>query len=971
MRDTSSGSERSIITVLSVDMVDSTPHIAACDPDDAQAFFDRWFDYVSGAIERAGGLLVNFGGDGGLAVFGWPSALEDHADRACAAAWDIQHPDSLSLGPDGTPVYFRVGIHSGLVGLRRLRRAGRAHFDTIGATVNIAAKLQQSAASGAIVVSDDAARLCRGALELTPQPIGTSQAIAKTTAFRLEARPDETVTADVMRRYRSPMVGRRKELDRLVRALRRPGRGASVALIGEAGIGKSRLAAAAIAAGLPNDTRVLVFYGDPQKRATPFAAARALITDLLHLHGAVSRERLRSALSETRLDESAVGALEMLLLSQNARRRAGAELTLTQIGRALAQVFRALAHGHPTLLLIEDLHLIDVESRQFLRLLARSRTGDGLSLLITGRSEVLDDASDTARTVIRLDPLHRNDMETLGRQLWPDGEAPLNLIASAVDRADGVPFVLEELLRSIGPGNAGGFRRLPDRVESVIHARLNRLSRSAKTVARGLSLLGEDVEIDFACAVLGRTTGTLLDDLSELERFAFVHPVAGHSIRFRHQIIAEACADTIPHELRRQLHRAAVEAIRSRNASLAGRYGQLAFHAEAASDDAAALGYLWEAGLEARRNFATASLKLIFDRAVGVIERLGQPAEEKYVDFVILAGTSLIQVGEFEKMNAHLPRARELARRHGQPAKVAGALSQLGQICWFEGRYEEGLQATEEGLEMARALASPVLIFANQFFYANVLHAMGKVERAIEVQRELIDMLTGELESARLGAVAMPRALSLAFLGWYMPDVGRYEEGARHCELAIEIALRERDGYAEVLARNALAHNLLQLGRTAEAVESLSLALNVCEKDGWDALKAHVTGRSATALSRVGRGREGVALVEAYLQNRLHLRTGQMEVYFLRAGYAEALARSGELERGLAALEEALAIARAISNPGLIVDGLGLRASLLSQNAPGDARIDADLAEQDELCERFALVAPPRAPWPTPAERPA
>jgi class 3 adenylate cyclase len=185
MRDLGAASERSIITVLSVDMVDSTPHIAACDPDDAQAFLDLWFDHVSGAVARAGGLLVNFGGDGGLAVFGWPSPLEDHADRACAAAWDIQHSEAVGVGPDEKPVKFRVGVHSGLVGLRQLRREGRPRFDTVGATVNIAAKLQQSAPSGSILVSAEAAKLCRSQLELTSLGALANLTAVNTQAFKL------------------------------------------------------------------------------------------------------------------------------------------------------------------------------------------------------------------------------------------------------------------------------------------------------------------------------------------------------------------------------------------------------------------------------------------------------------------------------------------------------------------------------------------------------------------------------------------------------------------------------------------------------------------------------------------------------------------------------------------------------------------------------------------------------------------
>ncbi len=216
-------------------------------------------------------------------------------------------------------------------------------------------------------------------------------------------------------------------------------------------------------------------------------------------------------------------------------------------------------------------------------------------------------------------------------------------------------------------------------------------------LAQALSLLGENVDIGLAAAVMGIEEDALRDDLAALERFAFIHPLSQHSTHLRHQIIAEACANTIGRERRRQIHAAAIKAILSRHPSLGGRYQQLAFHAEGAGDDMAALGYLWEAGLEARRSAAAASLGLIFDRALQVIGRIGAAAEDRYVDFVLMAFASMVQLGEFDKVNLHLPRVMELVRRSDRPALISSTLSQLGMICWFEGRYEEGCAPPRRG----------------------------------------------------------------------------------------------------------------------------------------------------------------------------------------------------------------------------------------------------------------------------------
>jgi len=952
---TAPDAERRIVTILAADIANSTQHIVDCDPEDALQLFDRWFDHFRGTVERSGGKLISYEGDGGIAVFGWPTALEDHADRACAAAWDLQVVPEGRLGPGGQPVRFRVGVHSGIAAVRHVDRDGNLYPNTVGATVNIAAKLQQAAQAGGILVSAQTARLCRMRLALAPEEPTEALRAAGSLPYKLEARPETAQGDDVAGRYRFPIVGRHAEVALLAAALPRPGQpNRSIALIGEPGIGKSRLAFAATADAIALGIRHLIFFGDAQRRTTPFAAARSLIEGLLDTGSAAGtvRERL-AALS---LDGEDIAALDATL-APAAAGKPGTVLTQNQLARAFVNGFHVLALDRPTILLVEDLQHVDPESRLFLRMLAAERTERPLFLLMTGRPEARADADGIADTVVAVDPLPAADMASLARRLWAGRSDAEAMLAQVVARAEGIPFVLEELVRSVenGPVAPG----LPQSVESVIHARLERLSPGGKALAQALSLLGENVDIGFVAAVLGVEEEALHPHLATLERFAFVHPATQRTTHLRHHIIAEACANTIGRQRRRQLHGAAVAALLSRHSSLAGRYEQLAFHAEGAGDDRSALRYLWEAGLEARRSSAAASLDLIFDRALLAIDRIGDDAETNYVDFVLMAFASMVQLGEFDKVNLHLPRVMEQVRRLDRPALTSSTLSQLGMIRWFEGRYDEGLRATEEGIAVARALESPTLIFSNQIMQSNILHGMGEVRRAIVEQRALCEMLTGDLESARLGAAGIPSATALAFMSWFLVDVGELEEGLGFAERALAIAVRERDPYSEALARNALGRNLLLLGRNAESAECLAIARAISERNGYDAIRPNLVGRAAAALARLGRTQEAIEIVEECLKLGLHQRTGQLEVYNLHIGHAEALYRSGDTGRGLEKLGEALDVARRTNSPCLIVDGLGLRARLLEETVPGDPRIAEDLAERDAICGRHGLVAVP------------
>jgi len=154
-----------------------------------------------------------------------------------------------------------------------------------------------------------------------------------------------------------------------------------------------------------------------------------------------------------------------------------------------------------------------------------------------------------------------------------------------------------------------------------------------------------------------------------------------------------------------------------------------------------------------------------------------------------------------------------------------------------------------------------------------------------------------------------------------------------------------------------MGRNLLMLHRNDQAVECLSMGKEIVERNGFDTINANLTGALATALARTGNAHQAVGLVEACMDSGMHLRTGQMEVCSLHAGYAEALVRDGDLQRGLSALERALSIARTMSNPWLTVECLGLRARLLAETKPDAPRVVEDLAEMRAICDRYGVVA--------------
>ena len=519
MRILAETAERSIVTVLAVDTVNSTGHIAGDDPDDAQELLDRIFDHLDGTIRRAGGLMVNYSGDGGIAVFGWPTSMEDHADRACETAWLIQHPATESARIRDVlnrPIRFRVGIHSGLVGLRRMDMQAGSRLDPVGGTVHIAAALQKIAPPDSIFLSSKTVELCRSALELTPLEDVDSLKQINASAYSLSGPPRAPGIGDSgSRNYRTPLVGRQRERKSVRHALARQEPGCrTIAVIGEPGIGKSRLAAAAIQDAQQSSTLVLIFRGDSQRRTTPYSAVRSLILAASSLSETATDDDVIRSLAAAGIEHLEDGALGTVLLAKPSGENARAgQLTQTQVARALVEALAKLTAGTPTLVVIEDLHLLDLESIYCLRLMGENTASEPCTLLVTGRPESLAEARDIASTVLRLDPLPRAEMRELAHHLWPAGAPPPAIIETILDRADGVPFVLEQIVLSISES----INLVPQSVQSVIHARLNRLSPGAKECAQALSVLGNEVEIDVALKVLDKDPETLLRDCAELE----------------------------------------------------------------------------------------------------------------------------------------------------------------------------------------------------------------------------------------------------------------------------------------------------------------------------------------------------------------------------------------------------------------------------------------------------------------------
>lgn len=954
--------ERRFVSLMSVDIVGSTRLVAGLDPDDAQALLDSVFENIQAAVERRAGSIISFTGDGALIVFGWPEPNERHADSACEAAWDIQSTAGARQTIAGS-VELRVGIASGRVAVRRIELGFVSRHDVIGEAVHRAAALQKHAPPGGILLCESTRGLSRLELAVESRKFDLGLRTGLVRCFLMLDKPRASPGALLEARHRYPVIGREMELERLKRLLDNASNApAALACVAEPGLGKSRLAAAAAQMGVERDMGIVIHESRELERITPFAGARALVLAALGMEpGDVDPDRIAQAFDRavgTKADRAATLAV-FETADATATGQRSEPASQTRVARALAEMLCKGAIGGPSLVILEDLHNLDPESRQVLSFVVRASSAHAVALFITGRPEAVEAVRNLTPDIIEMGALTDDAIARLADHVEQNAQLGDAARREVVRRSAGNPFVLTQLVenQTFAPDRPGA-TVMPGSVESLIHARLDRLHPAARSLAQSLSLLGESIEADIALAAGGEDAEPGSEAMAELQKLAFLHISSVGTIRFRHALIAGACASSISRARRREIHNAAVEALLLRQADLPNLYPRLAHHAVEGGRDEQAIEFFWRAARRARSLTASQSLMDMIPQALACCDRLGQGGEARFVDLVLLAFETFHLRGEIDRIEAFLPRAAEAAEREGRRDKVCIARCHQGIAAWYHGRFVEGERIMRPALEEAKMLGHLPLRFAAQFILAQQLHNQARIDEALGLIGELCELMSGELELARLGAMGLPASIAHCHAGYYSLETGQYEAAQAHLATGLSIAERGADPYSESLACIALGRCLLLTGRNGEALDVLLRGEALIEQQGYDPALLNVSGLLATALTRLGRAEEAIVQAEARLDQGLLSRTGSYERHYFHCGYGEALVRAGRVEEGLAAIDAALEIARSTSNNCILVQSLALKAAMLARLSR-DATIAAELAGEVKTIEaRYGLHAP-------------
>ena len=885
---------------------------------------DPVLDLMMEAVHWYEGTVNQVMGDGIMALFGAPLAQEDHAVRACYAA--LRMHDAVRRYAEGQPatraaVQIRIGLNSGEVVVRAIGSDLRMDYSAIGQTTHVASRMEQMAAPGTTVMAPATATLVEGYVRA--RSLGGR--MIKGLAEPLE--PFELVGAEPVRSRLqaraaglTKFVGRTKELGGLTEILERVrrGHGQVVAVVSEAGVGKSRLYAEFLRSPQARDCLVLE-TGCVSYLKAPYLPIVELLRAFFQVgeHEAPFKTRqtvvARLTTLDVALDAFAPPCMWLLGIPVDDSRWERLDPEQRR-HRALEAVRLLLLHEcrhQPLIVVFEDLHWIDAENQAFLEMLVDAPGAARLLLLLNYRPEYQHSwAGRSYYHQFRIEGLPPETADEFMDALLGSDPSLRPLKRLLAERTDGNPLFIEETIRTLREtnallGNRGDHRlaqgvdalRVPATVQAVLAARIDRLPDDLKRLLQGAAVIGTDVPFALLLEVSKVPAAELRGALAELQSAEFLNETQlfpNLEYTFRHTLTHDVAYGTVVTERRKALHTRIAEAIeRLHVGRLAEQVERLAHHTVRAEAWGKAVGYLRQAGEKALGRSASREAADWFAQALNALSHLPSDSDTLRlgVDLRLDLRAGLYALGEFEPMLDRLREADELARKLDDPRRVAWVSIYIGEHWRQTGNFSQALELIERALVLGETVGDPAIRFAAHQYLGLACHAVGDFSRAAAHMRTVAelpedDVVASQFRSTQARSRAGFRAVSLGWLARCLAETGDFDEGLAHGLEAIRIGEGTDHPYSLVSACWGLGHLHAVQGDFGKAVPVLERALSTAREAGITRLFPQVMRALGLAYALSGRPGAGIPLLEEALRI--------VESIGLVVGHSSTLAHLGE-----------------------------------------------------------------------------
>jgi class 3 adenylate cyclase/tetratricopeptide (TPR) repeat protein len=864
-------SERRLVTILFCDVTGSTAMAEDLDPEEVMDIMNEAFDVLIEPVCRREGTLARLMGDAVLAFFGAPLAHEDDPERACRAALDIvanarAYAARLEQERGITGFDVRVGINTGLVVVGEVGSDLRVEYTAMGNAVNVAARLEQHAPPGGVLISHDTFRHVRGVFDVQPQapfmvkgkaePLQTYLVErAKPRAFRMLTRGVEGVETRLIGREQELLLLRTAFEDAMVGAETR-----AVTVMGEAGVGKSRLLDEFTGWFELRPERVWYLSGRAvaTTQAVPYGLWRNLFAFRFEIlesdSAAMALDKFRAGMAGALDPERADLVGHLVGFGFSSSPAVAALLGSPNFGQ-LATVYLVRYFGHmvqqgPVVILLEDLHWADDSSLDLVRHLVAEIRDARLLIVGAARSALCERRPDwcegeDAFGRLELKPLSRKDSRALvGEILQKAPVVPRVLRDLVVEGSEGNPFYVEELLKMliedgvVVPGEEEWHVelarlaevRVPPTLTGVLQARLDTLPPYEKEVLQRASVVGREFWDRLVGELAGEVKGSegVRSLLGALRGREMVYrrqqsAFAGtDEYLFKHSMLRDVTYETVLLKLRRKYHAQVAAWLEAHAGERLTEYlGVIAGHYELAGEWAKAAQYLRRSGEESHQVGGYRDAAAAFKRALALLP--GEGAER--ADLLIWLGRALVRLSEYPVAAGHLEEGLSLARGVGEQRLEAAALFELGDIAWRQGDYDVAERRHQAGLEVARACGDLRAQALAHGGLGGVAYKRGDWEQAV-----------GRAESSRTlyervgDRAGMAAAVNL--LGIVAKMQGDLERSAQYLVESLAIMREVGDHRGTANALNNLGIIALEQHRLEEARAYLKQALGMFEESG-------------------------------------------------------------------------------------------------------------------------------------------
>ncbi|WP_237050733.1 ATP-binding protein [Microvirga ossetica] len=963
--------ERRQLTVMFVDLVGSTALSSRLDPEDMRKVLHAYQNAVTGEIARLGGNLAKLMGDGVLAYFGWPSADEDDPERAVQAGLTIVQAVGRLSTPFGEPIAARVGIATGLVIVGDLIGEGAAREEAVvGETPNLAARLQEAAPAGAVVIAAGTRRLLGDTFDLRDlgpvylkgfdRPVNSFEVLRPRLAeSRFEARhPDRSL----------PMFGRDQELALVLERWRQSvaGEGQAVLVVGEAGIGKSRLVQALLDETAEDPHIVLRYQCSPQYTGTPLWP---VVQQLGFAAGFVPEDgdeqkwqKTEALLRRGTDDVSEAAPLIASLLGIEAEspypfQELSSQQRRARTQAALIQQLLGLERRHPVLIVIEDVHWIDPTTLElFSQVLDRIANARVLMVLTSRPDNQPNLGGHPHVTRLTLNRLGRGSTEAIVSRLSGSQSLPPAVLREIAARTDGVPLFIEELTKAVLEAGMTAPGAVPVSLYASLLARLDRVT-GVREVAQVAACVGREFSYSLVAAVSPVSEADLQSALDRLTAAELIFrrgtPPETH-YAFKHALVRDAAHESLLKDRRQQLHASIAQALEEHFPESWDMEPELlARHYTEAGLTEQAVEYWRRAGEQALARSAMAEAVTHLTEGLAVLRSLalGQERQQHELRLQLALGQASIAGKGFAapETGRAYARARELCLELGDVPQLFPVLYGQSVFYFQRGELREAHEIACELLRLGRERLNAAAQMIGHRMVGSTLCQCGRFAEsrdAFEAALALYDPVRDR--GSGLVYAIDTRVMCLSWLSHLYLILGDPDQAlALSRRVPAHVGELEHPGTAAVaLAWGCIFDQLLRDPHNAETQAQAAIALGT--EQGFPLYRAAGSVVHGWAQAEVGRVADGLAEMRQGLADYRATGAEMWSPYFLGL-LADASRREDSAQEGLGLVEAALTQIRHTGGQWIEAELHRVRGELLL------ARSEPDQQEA-ELCFHRALA---------------